>query len=129
MYVSFEEQINNMKASDYEALRTSTTSWHENGNSYIPFMENFLYTLYLCYKELGKRLLTLDSRKVSKKHRVEQTVLSAIIPISKREIMDILPDVSMTSVEQILGEMMRDGRIERVGTTRKARYRKTASHS
>lgn len=124
MYVSFEEQINNMKASYYESLKQSSIGWHENANSYIPFMENFLYTLYLCYKELDRRFLTLGSNKVSKKQRVEQTVLSAIIPISKKEIMDILPDVSMTTVEQILGDMIRDGRIKRIGTTRKARYMK-----
>lgn len=78
------------------------------------------------YKELDRRLLTLGSNKLSKKHRIEQTVLSAIIPISKREIMDILPDVSMTSVEQILSDMIKDGRIKRIGTTRKARYMKNS---
>ena len=124
MYVSFEEQINNMKGVYYEALRLSSDGWHENANDYIPFMENFLHALYLCYKELDKRFLTLGSQKVSKKQRIEQAVLSAIIPISKREIMELLPDVSMTTVEQVLASMIKDGKIERIGTTRSARYMK-----
>lgn len=122
MYVSFEEQINNMKGAYYEALKQSSSGWHENANDYIPFMENFLYALYLCYKELDKRFLTLGSKKVSKKQRIEQAVLTSIIPLSKRDIMGILPDVSMTTIEEVLATMVKDGRIERLGTTRNARY-------
>lgn len=127
MYVSFEEQINGMKGAYYEALKRSSAGWHENANSYIPFMENFLYALYLCYKELDKRFVTLGSEKATKKERVRQTVLSSVFPLSKKEIMDNLPDVSMTTVEQILGEMVKSGEIERIGSTRKAKYIKKQS--
>lgn len=40
-YVSFEEQINQSKEYYYQALYESSQNWHENENSYIPFMENF----------------------------------------------------------------------------------------
>lgn len=70
-YVSFEEQINKMKDKYYEELKKSSEGWHENKNDYIPFIEGFLYTLYLCYKELDKRFLTLSSKKVSKKRKSE----------------------------------------------------------
>ncbi len=122
MYVSFEEQINNMKGTYYESLKQSSEGWHENKNDYIPFIENFLYALYLCYKELDKRFLTLGSKKVKKKQRIEHTVISSIIPLSKRDIMEILPDVSMTTIEEVLATMVKDGRIERLGTTKNARY-------
>ncbi len=46
-YVSFEEQINNYKTYYYEALRQSSAGWETNENSYFPFIENFLSTLYL----------------------------------------------------------------------------------
>jgi len=124
MYTSFEEQINNMKESYYESLRLSSIGWHENTNDYIPFMKNFIFTLYLCYKELDKRFLTLGTKKVSKKHRIEQTVLTSIIPISKKEIMNILPDVSVTTIEEVLSSMIKNGSIKRIGTTRNSRYLK-----
>lgn len=41
-YVSFEEQINDAKDAYYDALYESSQGWHENKNSYTPFMENFL---------------------------------------------------------------------------------------
>lgn len=121
-YVSFEEQINAAKGDYYEALKQSSFGWHDNTNDYIPFIENFLYTLYLCYTELDKRFLTLGSKKVSKKKRVESAVMNAFLPIGKKEICGLLPDVSATTVEQVLASMLKDGRIRKTGSTRNAKY-------
>ena len=121
-YISFEEQINNCKGFYYEALKQSSSGWAENENSYFPFMENFLSTLYMCYKELDKRFAVVNGKRVTKKARVEETVLNSIVPISKAEICDILPDVSPTTVEAVLGSMVRDGKIKRIGVSKNARY-------
>lgn len=121
-YISFEEQINNYKVFYYEALKRSSSGWTENENSYFPFMENFLSTLYMCYKELDKRFAVVNGKRVTKKARVEETVLNSIVPISKAEICDILPDVSPTTVEAVLGSMVRDGKIKRIGVSKNARY-------
>ncbi len=123
-YISFEEQVNNMKGKYYEDLKKSSVGWRENQNDYVPFIENFMYALYLCYKELDKRFLTLSTEKVSKKQRIERIVLSSFIPVSKKEIQDLLPDVSISTIEAVLGEMMRDHRIVKVGTTKNSRYKK-----
>ena len=66
-YVSFEEQINNYKAYYYEALRQSSAGWETNENSYFPFIENFLSTLYMCYKELTSGLRWYTARKSRRK--------------------------------------------------------------
>ena len=124
-YVSFEEQINNYKAYYYEALRQSSAGWDTNENSYFPFVENFLSTLYMCYKELDKRFAVVNGKKVTKKARIEATVLSSLTPISKAEICKILPDVSPTTVEAVLGEMVRAGAVKRIGAGRASRYIKT----
>ena len=121
-YVSFEEQINNYKAYYYEVLRQSSEGWENNENSYFPFIENFLSTLYLCYKELDKRFAVVHGKKVTKKARVEATVLNSLTPISKSEICKILPDVSPTTVEAVLGALVKSGSIKRVGQSRNTRY-------
>ncbi len=121
-YVSFEEQINDAKDAYYDALYESSQGWHENKNSYIPFMENFLVTLYKCYKELDKRFSTINGKLIPKKQRVEQTVLHSILPVSKAEICDILPDVSVTTVEAVLGKMVREGTIKKLGQARNTKY-------
>lgn len=123
-YISFEEQINGIKGSYYQALKQSSTGWHENTSDYIPFMQNFLYTLYLCYKELDKRLLTLSSQKASKKKRVEETVLNAVLPLSKKDIQALCPDISATTIEAVLSTMLHNGLICKIGSTRNAKYLK-----
>ncbi len=121
-YVSFEEQINNYKAWYYEALRQSSEGWSTNENSYFPFIENFLSTLYMCYKELDKRFAVVHGKKITKKARVEATVLNSLTPLSKAEICKILPDVSPTTVEAVLGAMVKTGSINRIGRGKTTRY-------
>ncbi len=124
-YASFEEQINHYKTYYYESLRQSSTGWENNENSYFPFIENFLSTLYMCYKELDRRFAVVHGKRVTKKARIEATVLNSLTPLSKAEICRILPDVSPTTVEAVLGAMVKSGTIKRIGTTRSARYIKT----
>ncbi len=121
-YISFEEQINKMKGNYYEALKRSSIGWHDNKNDYIPFIENFLYTLYLCYKELDKRFLTLGTKKVSKKKRIESAIMNSFLPISKKELQALLPDISLTTIEAVLASMLNDGKIKKIGSTKSAKY-------
>ncbi|GHU44434.1 cell division protein Fic [Clostridia bacterium] len=121
-YISFEEQINRAKVGYYAALKDSSTGWHEGNNSYFPFIENFVTSLLFCYKELDKRFAVVNSKKVTKRQRIEATVLHSLLPISKQEICYILPDVSPTTVEATLAAMVREGLVEKVGTGRSTKY-------
>lgn len=123
-YISFEEQINNNKGYYYETLKQSSVDWIENKHSYIPFIENFLSTLYICYKELDKRFSIVNSNKITKKARIEATVLNNLTPISKAEICKILPDVSATTVEAVLGTMVKEGLVQIIGSGRNTKYMK-----
>ena len=106
----------------YEALRQSSAGWDTNENSYFPFIENFLSTLYMCYKALDKRFAGVHGKRITKKARVEATVLNSLTPLSKADICKILPDVSPTTVEAVLGAMIRTGSVKRIGAGRATRY-------
>lgn len=121
-YISFEEQINNNKGLYYEALRKSSIGWEEGKNDYGFFIENFLITLFSCYKELDKRFATVNSGKVNKQSRIEATVLNSVLPISKSEICNILPDVSPTTVELVLSQLVKTNKVIKVGTGKKTHY-------
>lgn len=121
-YISFEEQINNQKGAYYEALRQSSEGWHEGQNNYMPFIQNFIATLYMCYKELDKRFAAVHGKTVSKQSRVEAFVLDSLLPISKKEVCEFLPDVSPTTVELVLGQMLKAGKIEKIGTSKNVKY-------
>jgi Fic family protein len=121
-YISFEEQINHSKDRYYQALKDSSAGWHERQNSYFPFIENFITTLLYCYKELDRRFAVVNSKKVTKRQRIEATVTNSLLPISKAEICYILPDVSPTTVEAALAEMIKGGQIKKVGMSRHTKY-------
>ena len=121
-YISFEEQINNNKSYYYEALRQPSVGWEENENDYFPFVQNFLSTLYLCYKELDKRFAIVHGKKVSKTARIEATILDSLTPLSKAEIYAIHPDISPTTAGSVLGKMVKSGQIKRIGASRSSRY-------
>ncbi len=121
-YISFEEQINQHKSYYYEALKQSSKGWDTNENVYFPFIEQFLSTLYLCYKELDKRFATIHGKKITKKSRVEETVRNSLTPISKAELCRLFPDISPTTVEAALGAMVRRGEARRLGSARSALY-------
>ncbi len=121
-YISFEEQINKYKSNYYEALKQSSQNWETNQNDYEPFIANFILMLYQCYQELDSRFAVVHSKKVTKKARIEATILNSLLPISKVEIMKILPDVSPTTIEAVLGEMVRAKKIERIGPMRESKY-------
>ena len=121
-YISFEEQINKGKWNYYEALRLSSDGWHENTNSYFPFIENFVATLLYCYKEIDKRFAVVQAKKLNKNERIEATVLNSILPISKQEICYVLPDVSPTTVEAALAAMVRNGTVDKVGSGKNTKY-------
>ena len=76
----------------------------------------------MCYKELDKRFSVVNSGKITKKARREATVLNSLTPLSKTEICDILPDVSPTTVEAVLGTMVRQGAVRKIGTSRNVKY-------
>ena len=121
-YISFEEQINNRKGNYYDALLKSSIGWHDNQNDYSHFIMEFLSTLYICYKELDKRFAVIGSKRVTKQARIEATVLNSLTPISKADICKILPDVSATTVEAVLGQMTKAKQIRKIGTGRITKY-------
>ncbi|MBR0132871.1 MAG: Fic family protein [Lachnospiraceae bacterium] len=121
-YVSFEEQISNSKEYYYDALQESSEGWHDNENKYFEFMKNFLSTLYKCYKELDKRFSTVGGKMISKTERIEQIVLNSVLPVSKAEICGFLPDISPTTVEAVLGRMIKSGEIKKIGQARATKY-------
>ena len=79
-------------------------------------------TLYKCYKELDMRFSTINGKLLKKNQRIEQTVLNSVLPISKSEICDILPDISATTVEAVLGKLVKDGSVKKLGQARSTKY-------
>lgn len=121
-YVSFEGQVNKYKESYYAALEQSSVSWHEGTNDYIPFIINFLQILYRCFKDLDESFMEISLKKAKKSERVESILLSAVVPVSKQDIAEKVPDISIKTIELVLGKMLKENKITKIGTYKDARY-------
>ena len=92
----------------------------------------FYHIKLCCYVVVGplniqfilkcKRFSTVNGKKLKKTERVEQTVLNSVLPVSKAEICDILPDVSPSTVEAVLGKMVKTGSVMKLGQARATKY-------
>ncbi len=123
-FVSLEAAINSTKDRYYAALAESSAGWHGNENDYVPFVEYFVEVMDACTREFDRRRISVTGTKSNKTERIEAVVMESLVPISKREICDLLLDVSPTTVESVLSRMMKEGKIIKIGTTRSARYRR-----
>ena len=123
-FVSMESMIDTHKSEYYDALQASSVGWHESENDYEPFILYFIQILSACYRELDQRYVNGSTQKLSKAKLVESLLMDAYVPISKEELCLRLPEVSKRTVERVLQDLMRQGRIEKVGTYRDARYRR-----
>ena len=112
-YVSMESKINSSKGHYYRALEDSQAGWFENGNDYMPFVSYFLTQLFLCYRELNLAMAT-EIRTHVKSGGLEQFMERTVIPMTKRDLCQLFPSLSESTVERVLADMVREGRIEKM---------------
>ncbi len=122
-YISIEKRIDEYKTGYYDALKASSEGWHENKSDYSHFIIYMLQIMYRCYKDLDIRFYENQSANIPKSKRVEGLLMQSIVPVSKEEICERLPEVSVTTVERVLGKLVKEGRIEKIGSYRNARYK------
>lgn len=122
-YVSMDEHIALMRSEYYAALAQSSKGWMENDWTYVPFVRYFLRTLLECYIDLDTRFAVVGDRRMSKGDRVAAMLENSLVPVSKRQICVALSDISPRTVESVLARLQSEGKVEKVGSYRDARYR------
>lgn len=114
-YVSVEKEIERTKGAYYDALAASSEGWHENASDPGPFVRYMLGVVLAAYRELEDRVSLVAGAGSSKSDRVEAVLRNGIGKITKREVLEICPDISMTTIERTLASLLADGKIEKVG--------------
>lgn len=113
-YISMEMLIEKTKETYYEALQASSTGWHENKNSYEPFLRYYLGITLKAYGEFENRVEHLRTRTLSKPERIKALIDRKVGKITKKEIMEACPDISKTTVERTLTDLVKSGYIAKV---------------
>lgn len=120
-YLDLERKICRFYFYYERALAQSSMHWAENGSDYLPYLEAFLSLHYLAGQDAQS---ALPSPKFSKREQIELFVLGNSEPVSKAQIGAALPDISLTTIEAVLGAMVKAGSIQRLGMGRATRYLK-----
>ena len=121
-YISMEMLIEKSKETYYEALQDSSYSWHDSANDYIPFIKYYLGIMLKGYKEFQDRVEHLNYRKLSKADRVKAVFDKKLGIIRKADIAAFYPDISETTIERTLKDLLENGYIEKVGKARATGY-------
>jgi len=121
-YISIEMLIEKSKESYYETLRLSSIGWHEGENDYKPFLKYYLGVILAAYREFSSRVETLRNQGLSKSERVRYVFDKKVGKISKSDIMELCPDISMTTIEKALAELVKEEYIVKVGGGRSTGY-------
>ena len=114
--------IEKSKDSYYEALQASSQNWHEDGNNYLPFLKYMLGVVVKAYNEFEDRVEHLRYRKVSKPERIKAIIERTPGKITKKEIAQACPDISLTTIERTLADLLAAGYIEKTGIGRATAY-------
>ena len=122
-YISIEKLIEETKEVYYDALGNSSIGWHDNKNDYSSFVEYYLGIILAAYKEFAFRVEYNINKKMTAIERVSSIFMVSVIPISKSYIMEKCPDISETTIERSLKNLLDDKCIEKISGGRYSMYK------
>ena len=113
-YVSLESKIEKTKESYYKALGKSDINWNIEENDLTPFIKYILGTVLAAYRDFEQRVILVED-KASAIDLVRNAVNNTIGKFTKSDIMELVPSVGKTSVENSLKILIEEGVIGRDG--------------
>ncbi len=121
-YISLEQLVEKSKQTYYETLQESSAQWYECKNDYQPFLRYLLGTILKAYHEFSDRVRNVVSAKANKAGRIRLLFDQKLGKISKRNIMEQCPDISVAMIEKTLKQLLDEGVIQKVGIGKNTAY-------
>ena len=106
----------------YDALEASSKGWHEGINDEIPFVSYMLGITKSAYKTFFERVEHLTAKGLSKPERVRRFIEGKLGKVTKKDIMETCPDISTTTIEKALGDLVKRGTIIKIENGRGTGY-------
>ena len=121
-YISIERLIIDSKETYYETLQESSIGWHDSENDYLPFVRYLLGIILAAYREFESRVDLLSNQGLSKPEIVEQFIKKSIGKTTYAEIKEGCPDVSHTTIQRTLKDLVDKNKIIKIGGGRYTSY-------
>lgn len=120
-YVSIESKIEKTKSKYYAVLEQSGIGWHEATNDPTPFVKYLLGIILSAYRDFESRV-DIFEEKLPAVELVRKAVQNKIGKFTKSEIMELVPSIGKSSVENALKTLVKEKAIERHGSGRNTFY-------
>jgi len=121
-YISIEKLIEKSKDTYYEVLQESSSGWHDNQNSYEPFIRYYLGVIQKAYNEFEERVEYLSQKGLSKADRIKAVIDHKLGQITKQEIMETCPNISKVTIERTLTALVKSGYLLKISGGRGTSY-------
>ena len=121
-YISLERLIEQSKQTYYEVLQESSDGWNTGRNDPVPFLRYMLGTIIKAYREFENRVTHLVNGKMTKADRIRMVFEQRLGKVTKADIAQECPDISISTIEQALGRLLSEGVLEKVGRGKQTAY-------
>lgn len=122
-YISLERLIEKTKSDYYRTLlESSGKAWSNNTNNYGPYIDYFLSIVLQAYRELDTRIDFTNDTEKNPKILVLNALKNSLKPLSKREIMNLVPQYGESTIKHILADLRKEDRIKLIGKGPASRY-------
>jgi Fic family protein len=123
-YISLERIVEESKESYYESLRASSQGWHEGRHDLSSWRDYFLGTIVAAYRELDRRAGLATATPGAKRNLIREAAEHFVADFTSKELELACPTVSREMIRVVLREMQAEGKAEKIGVGRGARWKR-----
>ena len=123
-YISFERIIEQTKEDYYNALKASSSNWHEGTHDVMPWFTYLLSVWRMAYREFEDRVDRPRPQRGSKTEIVEYALENIISPFGISDVERLCPNVSRDTIRLVMNRWRDQGRLEMLGKGRDAKWRR-----
>lgn len=120
-YISLEAKIANNKDAYYTALEESQVGWHEQQDDPTTFVKYILSTVIAAYRDFDDRIQIVSPTSID---TVKNAIENKLGKFTKKDILELCPSLSASTVERHLKKLTADGYISKHGVAKNTFYAK-----
>lgn len=120
-YISLEAKIAKDKDLYYNALAQSQHGWHDGTEDAVPFIKYILGTVLAACKDFDDRFAIVEKKRPAV-DMVRIAMQNKVGRFTKRDIHELCPSLSISSVEGALRKLAASGELKREGTGKATYY-------
>lgn len=120
-YISLEAKIAQNKELYYRALAQSQDGWQEGKEDILPFIKYLLGIILSAYKDFADRFAIVEEKRPAI-DMVRLAVENKIGRITKQDIREQCPSLSVSSIEGALRKLVKTGELKREGKGKATYY-------